>query len=116
MAIAEHRDLHLDRADRRLVNLLTSVLVDPNLHTDARMRLYERMSEILHAPDQGAPRARESEGARTQAVPPPAQPLPDLLARVLVDPNLHTDTRMRLHQEITEMLDLVQAGEKPGGK
>jgi hypothetical protein len=30
--------------------------------------------------------------------------LVDLLTAVLVDPHLHTDTRMRLHREISEIL------------
>ena len=40
-------------------------------------------------------RALEAHGGR----------LPDLLETVLVDPNLHTDTRMRLHEQIAQILD-----------
>ncbi len=36
--------------DKRLVDLLTAVLVDPQLHTDTRMRLHREISEILQTP------------------------------------------------------------------
>jgi hypothetical protein len=38
-----------------------------------------------------------------------AGPLPDVLAVVLVDPNLHTDTSMRLHKQIVQILDSAAA-------
>jgi hypothetical protein len=67
-----------------LVDLVDSVLVDPNLHTDTRMRLHREIGELL--------RAKHGDH------------LPALLHSVLVDPNLHTDLRMRLHREISEMV------------
>lgn len=107
MTVEEHHsDQHPHEEDRQLVDLLETVLVDPNLHTDTRMRLYHDIDEILHGVHvnlHGAAghdvhrRTLEAHGGR----------LPDVLASVLVDPNLHTDTRMRLHQEIAEILAQV---------
>jgi hypothetical protein len=33
--------------DRRVVDLLTAVLVDPNLHTDTRMRIHREITALL---------------------------------------------------------------------
>jgi hypothetical protein len=103
MAIHAHQSARLQSDDRELVDLLTGVLTDPDLHTDTRMRLHEEIAEILS----GARLALHSAGggrAREHALDEHDGPLPDVLASVLVDPNLHTDTRMRLHQEISEIL------------
>ena len=89
--------------DRELVDLLTAVLVDPNLHTDLRMRLHREVRAILRS-------AREelygASAGEEQAAEPDARGdrLPDLLTAVLVDPNLYTDLRMRLHREIRTVL------------
>jgi|SRR5579862_5295752 len=89
--------------DRKLVDLVMAVLVDPNLHTDTRMRLQHEITTLL--------RATHEDGRRTTPVKPaapPAAPLEghaaELLEAVLVDPSLHTELRMRLHREIREML------------
>jgi hypothetical protein len=86
----------------QLVSLVTGVLVDPNLHTDVRMRLQRELAEILRS-------AQEETYGRS--APPGEQQLrahrddlPSLLQSVLVDPNLHTATRMRLHRKIGQML------------
>jgi len=42
--------------------------------------------------------------------------LVDLLMQVLVDPNLHTDTRMRLHYEIGKLLDEAREQRPPLSK
>ena len=86
--------------DRKLVDLLAAVLVDPNLHTDLMMRLHREISAILRA----AHKDLDRYGVDEAAVEPPDEPLPDLLAAVLVDPNLYTDLRMRLHREIRAVL------------
>ena len=90
--------------DRDLVDLLAAVLVDPNLHTDRRMRLHRQVSAILraakddlHAEARGSQHAPEGEDDH----------LPDLLTAVLVDPNLYTDLRMRLYREIRSVLGAV---------
>jgi hypothetical protein len=67
------------------------------------MRLHREVSAILRAAHQDLYRP----GA--QEVPEPAfeapdNHLPDLLAAVLVNPNLYTDLRMRLHREILAAL------------
>jgi hypothetical protein len=36
--------------------------------------------------------------------------MPDLLTAVLVDPNLYTDLRMRLHRDIRALLNMMLAG------
>jgi hypothetical protein len=104
MASMQHEKNRLEPEDQKLVDLLGDVLVDPNLHTDTRLRLYQEIAEILrrahvdrHGPagNEVHARALEAHGGR----------LPDLLATVLVDPNLHTDTRMRLHEQIAQILD-----------
>jgi hypothetical protein len=108
MASTRHEKNRLEPEDQKLVDLLGDVLVDPNLHTDTRLRLYQEITEILrgahvdlHGPagDEVHARALEARGGR----------LPDLLATVLVDPNVHTDTRMRLHEQIAQILDSARA-------
>ena len=103
MASMEH-EKRLEPEDQKLVDVLGDVLVDPNLHTDTSLRLHQEIAEILRGAhvDMHGPaghevhaRALEAHGGR----------LPDLLATVLVDPNLHTDTRMRLHEQIAQILD-----------
>jgi hypothetical protein len=108
MASTQHKKNRLEPEDQKLVDLLGDVLVDPNVHTDTRLRLYQEIAEILRgtqvdlhgrAGDEVHARAVEAHGGR----------LPDLLATVLVDPNLHTDTRMRLHEQIAQILDSAGA-------
>jgi hypothetical protein len=104
MASMQHEKNRLDLEDQKLVDLLGNVLADPNLHTDTRLRLHQEIAEILRgapvdlqgpAGDDVHARALEAHGGR----------LPDLLATVLVDPNLRTDTRMRMHEQIAQILD-----------
>ena len=112
MASMQHEGKLLEPEDQKLVDLLGDVLVDPNLHTDTRLRLHQEIVEILRGAhlDMHGPaghevhaRALEAHGGR----------LPDLLASVLVDPNLHTDTRMRLHKQIAQILDSVGSRAQP---
>jgi hypothetical protein len=86
--------------DRRLVDLVSAALVDPNLHTDTRLRLAREITEQLQT-------AREAQGHAPHNQPPVVadHELPTLLAAALVDPNLHTDLRMRLHREIPLLLE-----------
>jgi hypothetical protein len=108
--------------DRQLVDLVTAVLVDPNIHTDARMRLDQQITEILRSADGDVYRRSSREvHARAQASHPThkrhetyAHGTPAVLSSVLVDPNLHTDTRMRIHQEISEIL--AEASANAGGR
>lgn len=103
--------------DRRLVDLATAALVDPNLHTDLRMRLHREITELLRVTHEGAhgPAGREVHRRAREAH---GDHLPDLLTAVLVDPNVHTDMRTRLHREIQEMLLAARDGgahrERPG--
>jgi hypothetical protein len=112
MASMQHEKKRLEPEDQKLVDLLADVLVDPNLHTDTRLRLHQEIAEILrgahvdlHGPagHEVHERALEAHGGR----------LPDLLATVLVDPTLHTDTRMRLHEQIAQILDSASSRAQP---
>jgi hypothetical protein len=112
MSSIRHESTRLDNEDQRLADLLADVLVDPNLHTDTRLRLHKEIAEILRgayvdlhglAGHELHARALERHGGR----------LADVLASVLVDPNLHTDTRMRLHKQIARILDSAAAHARP---
>jgi len=105
----------LEGEDKQLVDLVTAVLVDPNLHTDTRMRLDQEITEILRSADADLYhrksrelRARADSHHPSDTAPAPEEPYvdaaPDVLTSVLVDPNLHTDARMRIHNEIAEIL------------
>ena len=89
--------------DGTLVDLVTAALVDPNLHTDTRMRISNEITELLRATheDQYGPDGRE---AHERMAAQHDHQVSSMLEAVLVDPNLRTDLRMRLHREITEIL------------
>jgi len=93
--------------DAELVDLLTAVLVDPNLHTDRRMRLHQQISAVLRTIQRDL--YGESRGeSRYQTLETDTPQLPDLLTLVLVDPNLHSDLRMRIHREVRMILHTAQ--------
>jgi hypothetical protein len=85
--------------DRGLVDLLRAALVDPNLHTGRRMRLHREISAILRAARADL-YGESADTTNESALDADGDRLPDLLMSVLVDPNLYTDLRMRLHREI----------------
>jgi hypothetical protein len=89
--------------DVELVDLVAAALVDPNLHTDMRMRIANEITELLRAAhnDLYGPDGRE---AHERTAVEHDHQVPKMLEAVLVDPNLHTDLRMRLHREIQELL------------
>ena len=93
----------LDDADAQLVDLVASALVDPNLHTNVRMRLRRELTELLRSAHQDLHRPATGEAPRSSQTPEDGE-LPKMLQAVLVDPNLHTDQRMRLHAEISELV------------
>jgi hypothetical protein len=99
-----------------LVDLVSAVLVDPNLHTDLRMRLAREIGALLQAahrdPHGGLVGQTDPESAQA-----PEDHLPSLLRSVLVDPDLHTDLRMRLYREIPELVRAAheQARSEPPG-
>lgn len=97
----------LSGEDRQLVDLVAAALVDPNLHTDLRLRLHREITELLrnaHA-DLHGPAAAHAAGPQPLAEAAPAgDQLPKLLERLLVDPNLHTELRLHLHREIGELV------------
>ena len=106
----------LQSEDTKLLNLVEAVLVDPNLHTDLRMRLHGEVSDLLrntHEMVYGAA-ARQLHGAQTReahrrltgepSTPAGVPHLPKSLEAMLVDPNLHTDMRMRLYDQIPKLI------------
>jgi ribosome maturation protein Sdo1 len=98
---AEPREL--DGEDRELVDLVEAVLVDPNVHTDLRMHLAQEITELLRTAHEHAYGPRGVE-VHERALEAHGGHVPGVLAEVLVDPNLHTDVRMRVHREISEIL------------
>jgi hypothetical protein len=99
--------------DRQLVDLVAAALVDPNLHTDLRMRLARQIGELLsaaHSSAYGAAPPDSNERPRQM----PDDRLAKWLDSVLVDPNIHTDMRMRVRREISELLETEYA--KPSGE
>ena len=112
MASMQHEGKLLEPEDQKLVDLLGDVLVDPNLHTDTRLRLHQEIEEILRGAhvDMHGPAGHE---VHARALETHAGRLPDLLATVLVDPNLHTDTHMRLHEQIAQILDSAGSRTQP---
>ena len=109
MTLNEPSEPRLEAEDKHLVDLVTAVLVDPNLHTDTRMRLDWEITEILRSADAELYRrsSREHHARPRDAHEPvkaPVDSAPEMLSSVLVDPNLHTDVRMRIHREISEIL------------
>ena len=94
--------------DAELVDLLMAVLVDPNLHTDRRMRLHHEISAVLRAIERDL--YGESRGeSRFETLEADTTELPDLLTTVLVDPNLHSDLRLRIHRDIRMILGSAQS-------
>jgi hypothetical protein len=91
---------HTAPENQRLVELVSAVLVDPNLHTDLRMRLQEEIRDLLQPAQTRSVRAVPTPPSRRVS----GDHLPDLLEAVLSDPNLHTELRMRLHQEIPTLV------------
>ncbi len=84
--------------DGQLVDLVSAALEDPELDTDRRMRLQGEIREVLrkaHVDVHGhAGREAHDELAREH------ERVEHMLHAVLTDPDLHTDLRMRLLQEI----------------
>jgi hypothetical protein len=107
-----------------LVDLVSAVLVDPNLHTDQRMRLHQQIIELLRSTHETAHDAAMQQAGRVTSHPagdrvttgsprlsdtPPAA---RVLAAVLVAPDLHTDMRMRLYDQIPK---LIRRAREAGG-
>ena len=109
MATKEQNLDRLGPEDRQLVDLVGAALVDPTIHTDTRMRLCEEITELLRdAHDEphlgGAEKPRPPATASPEPSPADSDGVSRLLTEVLVDPSLHTDTRMRLHDQISGLV------------
>ena len=94
----------LSAEDGRLVDLVTEALVDPDLNTATRMRLEEEISRLLRTTreDTHGPSSQKTDAERPDAH---EHPLPRVLESVLIDPDLNTDRRMRLHGEISDLVE-----------
>ncbi len=99
--------------DQQLVDVVSAVLVDPNVHTDLRMRLQEEIRSLLHSAHEHSHAAAEHPRHLRES-PPAPEHLPELMQAVLSDPNLHTDMRMRLHREIPEIVRAAQEASAAG--
>ena len=95
--------------DQQLVSLVRSALVDPNIHTDTRMHICNQIWELLRV---HSPAASPAHKPHPAAHPPHYEQLPAVLESVLTDPNVHTDTRIRLDWEIRELLAAQRAEKK----
>jgi hypothetical protein len=110
MTVNAQNQSRLGAEDRQLVDLVTAALVDPNIHTDVRMRLCEEITGVLRSAHHdlnqrtGHGGDQRSAGADEEPLVTDNRAVPDILAEVLVDPNLHTDTRMHLHDQVSHFL------------
>jgi hypothetical protein len=92
----------LDGEHGRLVDLVSSALVDPNLNTERRLRLHDEISQLVLAAHDEL-HGHEQRAAR-EAVAQTDGGLQTMLASVLVNPDLNTATRMRLHHRISNLV------------
>ena len=89
--------------DGQLVDQVRSALVDPDLNTDTRMRLRREISDVLRGAHEELHGPKGAE-AHEQLVEAHDHHLQKVLRDVLVDPELPTALRIRLHNEIPEIL------------
>lgn len=97
---AQRQTSKLDAADGQLVDLVATALVDPNLHADARMHLASELAALVDDAQTDLHVTAIHQAQR----PPQDGGLATILAALLVDPNLHTDLRMRLHEQIPKLI------------
>lgn len=95
--------------DGHLMDQVTAALVDPNLHTDTRMRLRQEISDVLRDAHEELHRHKGVE-AHEQLGEGHDHQLQRVLREVLVDPELPTALRTRLHREIPEILRAAREG------
>ncbi len=105
----------LDNEDRELLDLVSAVFTDPGVEAEVRMRIHEEIEDLLRTAheDVYVAAVREVRSAPSHELPGAAPQEHDadlarLLEAMLVDPTLHTDTRMRLYHQIPA---LVQSAE-----
>ena len=97
------RSATLSAKDSELVDTVSAALEDPELSTDQRTRLENEIADVVrkaHEDIHGdAGREAHDELARKH------ERVDRLLHAVLVDPELHTDLRMRLLHEIPKVTE-----------
>lgn len=103
--MSDERECH----DTALVDLVSSVLVDPNLHTDQRMRLHEQIQDLLRDAHPQRYHAAAAHVDAATAAMDEHQRASRVLAAMLADPNVHTDTRLRLFEQIPRLVEQAQA-------
>src|SRR5579862_6241487 len=89
--------------DGQWVDQLSAVLEDPNLHTDQKMRLHREISELLRRTHEDL-YGPSGPAVHERTFEMHGDHLPAVLAAVLVDPNLHTDQRLRLYHQLARLL------------
>ena len=104
---ADAKTQKLSAEDGELVDLVSTALVDPNLHTDTRMRMSLEITDLLRGAHEDLYGSAGPERHDRAAAEHDHQ-VPQMLEAVLVDPNLHTDLRMRLHREIQNILSTAR--------
>ncbi len=102
----------LDRDDRELVALVTTVLTDSSLKEELRLKIHHEIEDLLRDThgDVYSAAVLEVRGEVPHHGGHPAlldhdPEVARLLEAMLVDPTLHTDTRMRLYQEIPQLVE-----------
>ena len=95
-----------------VVDELSAVLVDPNLHTDMRMHLQREIRQLLRATHEEAHGAAGS-ATHESALAAHGEHLPDLVTAVLTDPNVHSEMRMRICREIPALLSAPRETPRP---
>ena len=100
----------IGESDAEVLSLLDAALVDPSVHTDMRVRIGREITELLRSTHHDVYGAAEGRAVHEQALATHGERLGDLVRAVLVDPNVHTEARMRIHREIPELLRAARAG------
>ena len=95
--------------DGQLVDQVTSALVDPDLNTDTRMRLRREISDMLRGAHEEL-HGSKGRDVHEQLGEGHDHQLQQVLREVLVDPELPTALRTRLHREIPEILRAAREG------
>jgi hypothetical protein len=100
----------LGARDIEVLRLLDAALADPSIHTDMRLHIGHEITELLRATHHDVYGAAEGRAIHEQELAAHGERLGDLVRAVLVDPNVHTEARMRIQREIPELLRAARAG------
>ncbi len=114
---AEPGRRELDQDDKELVQLVTTVLADSSLQQDLRLKIRREIEALLRETHEDVYCAAvlevHGETPHEASMLDHDPQVAKLLEAMLVDPTLHTDTRMRLYHEIPQ---LVETAHQHSGK